>query len=442
MSRTRPEIIMIKRGPKRLIMGLALAALFLLSACALVPPAEDGIGTDNGPPFILRPQNEKYFREDEWVRIITLAISNPDQRDKIWESIPSAQRSEISQSDFLRYAGFLNDCLPGTISSFYRATDEESETMRVHASKSEKQLTPKPSQAAFWWIKARTSDLREIKFAVPVTLDESGIPYFSKSWLQRQASLYDYVVLYLDALSTGSGPALSSLLRHNLDVRTDAQDYAIERRVKDLLAYYSTNVVSGRGGYRCVEMMPGRAVFEELLLTGDTGNQRSRTVVFTETGGSYRADEKIPQILDQADSVLFFREQVLFEAGESGVRILSSSSIKLLGIPLSLDITGEDEKGDTIFRVTWPGLEVEALGSCDPDSLSFDGMIRQIYVSYSRFETGSGLRPGNSIHELYLRYPFARENGYLIQDTQAAVSRTLAVQLESDYIARLTLIFD
>ncbi|NLA96451.1 MAG: hypothetical protein GX838_06385 [Clostridiaceae bacterium] len=391
---------------------------------------------------MLRPQNEKYFREDEWVRLITLAITQIEYRSNIWEAIPSSQRGEISQAEFFRYVSFLAECLPGSISSYYRATDEESELMRSYAAKSEKQLTPKPGGASIWWIKARTSDLREIKFSIPVTMDEAGIPCFSKSWLQKQALLYDYVVLYLDALATGSQQALTALLRHNTEIRTETQRSAIDRRAGDLSSYYSDQVVSGKGGYRCVEMIPGRAVFEEQLLSADAGTVKTRNVVFTETDGRFRADEKIPQILNPDDTILSCNGEPLFDQAGMKAQIKSETMVELLGIPLSLEIAGAENADSRLFRVTWPGLIVEAVGTCEPSSLTFEGEVHQVFLSYSIFETGSGLRPGDSVHELYLRYPFVRENGYLVHLQEEGAVMTLAFQVESDYIARITLIFE
>jgi len=432
----------LSRAGWLLLVTLILVAAFLLTACASPAPQAESPGEDSGAPFMLRPQNDKYFREDEWVRLITLAITQAEHRNKIWEAIPASQRGEISQTEFFRYVSFLAECLPGSISSFYRATDEESELMRGYAAKSEKQLTPKPSDVSIWWIKARTSDLREIKFAIPVTLNEAGVPYLSKSWLQKQALLYDYVVLYLNALATGSQQALTALLLHNTEIRTETQRRAIDRRAKDLLAYYRDQVVSGKGGYRCVEMIPGRAVFEEQLLSTDTGTVKARHVVFTETDGKFRADEKIPQTLSPDDRILYCKGEPLFVQTGLEAQIKSERMLELLGIPLSLEILGTESTDNALFRVTWPGLIVEAFGTCDPSSLTFEGAVHQVFFSYSLFETGSGLRPGDSVHELYLRYPFVRENGYLIQLQEGGAVTTLAVQLESDYIARITLILD
>lgn len=426
----------------RLIAVLILASACLLTSCTL-PAAQDGsAGTSGGTPFVLRPQNEKYFREDEWVHLITLAIMSAEHRSRIWEAIPSGQRAEISQAEFFRYVSFLAECLPGTISTFYRASQEESEMMRGYAAKLEKQLTPKPGDASIWWIKARTSDLRELKFAIPVTLDEAGIPYFSKSWLQKQAVLYDYIVLYLDAIASGSQEALTALLGYNTEIRTETQRAAILRRTGDLLLYYRDQVATGKGSYRCIEMMPGRAVFEQQTLPAESGVNRIRTVVFTESDGRFRADEKIPQTLSPDDALLLLEGEELFDQTGVDIQIESEAILARLGIPLNLETTDKEIGEGASFRVTWPGLIVEASGSCQPESLTFEGKLHQVFFSYSRFGTGSGLRPGLSVHELYLRYPFVRENGYMIQLQEEGALTTLAFQVESDTIARMTLIFD
>lgn len=430
------------RSVRLLAALLVLASACLLTACTPFSSQPADLPSVDVAPFVLRPQNEKFFREDEWVRLITLAITHADYRDKIWHAIPAIQRAEISQTEFLRYVAFLSDCLPGSISSYYRASEDESAVIRGYAAKADKQLTPKPADASIWWIKARTSDLRELKFAIPVTKDESGIPCFSKSWLQKQAALYDYIILYLDALAGGSEPALSALLRHNTEIRSRIQSAAIDRRAKDLLAFYHDQVLTGKGSYRCLEMMPGRAVFEEQLLSADSRPAKTRTVIFTESGGRFQADENIAQPLKPDDTLLFFEGQPLFGPDETGAKIDSETALPTLGIPLNLEIMDSENLGDVSFRAVWPGMIVEASGLCDPDSLSFEGDLHQVCITYSSFETGTGLRPGDSVHELYLRYPFIRENGYMVQLQKESSLTPLAVQVESDYIAKITLIFD
>lgn len=437
-GKKRQRTCLTRRGALLFFLALAL----FMTACTPSPDLPSGLNGKGSPPFVIRPQNDKYLRQDEWVRMLTLAISNPDQRDQIWQSIPPGQRSEISLADFIRYVSFLADCLPGTISSFTPASPEESDRLRSQAARAEKQLVPKPDQAAIWWIKARTSDLRALEFAVPVTLDDGGIPYFSKSWLQKQGALYDYIVLYMDALAMASRPALSSLLSYNLTIRTRTQRRAIERRADELLSYYSKEVSAVKNSYRCIEMMPGHALIEEQTSPSGTGTARSRTVAFSETDGLIRAEEKIPQKLALLDAGLYVRNKALFDPYQAGVFVHSEDALALLGVPLDLEIIDPEEGSKSDFRVTWPGLVLEASGVCDPDAMTFEGRVQQVSVSYSDYRTGSGLKPGDSIYEVYLRYPFARENGYLISMSENGTRRTLAVQVESDAIARLTLIFD
>ena len=422
---------------RRWVISLFLILSVLLSSCAgsIEPQIQD---TSPASPVLVRPQNEKYLREDEWVRMLTLAIAFGDQRTVIWNAIPPNQRLEITQAEFIQYVNFLADCLPGTITSFARATETESGVIRSHANKADTKMSPKPEQASIWWIRARTSDLRELKFAVPVTLDDAGVPYFSKSWLRSQTSLYDYTVLYLDALSSGSKDALTALIGHNLTIRSKLQKAAIGRRADELLIFYRDHVSTGRGSYRCVEMMPGYTVIEEQTIAPEPGSGRTRSVVFTETEGVIRAEEKIPEQLTRLDGVFTFNGETLFDLHEKNVTIDSEEAITLLGIPLNLELL-EDE-GD--FRVIWPGLVVEAEGECDIDALSFRGSVHQLSVSYSNYRTKTGLKPGDSVYELYYRYPFVRENGYLLSFSDNGTAKTLAIQVESDYIARMTIILN
>lgn len=423
---------------KRIVISLILIVAILLSACAVEQPGSADLDSDDAFPLLIRPQNEKFLREDEWLRMLTLAISFPDQRDYIWNALPQSQRSEISQADFIQYISFLTECLPGTIISFSKASMTESDTIRGHANKSDKQLNPKPEQASIWWIKARTSDLRELKFAVPVTLDDNGTPYFSKTWLRSHALLFDYIVLYFDALSNGSKDALIALIGHNLTIRSKIQQLAIGRRADELLLYYRDHISSGRSSYRCVEMMPGYAVIEQQSLSTEPGTSRTRSVVFTEVDAVIRAEEKIPQQLTKSDGIFSYHDATLFDLHQAEVTIDSDKAIALLGTPLDMELL-EDAQG---FRVTWPGLIVEAAGTCDIDAVRFSGSVHQISISYSAYQTGTGLKPGDFVYELYYRYPFVRENGYLLSLSEHNMKKTLAIQVEADYIARMTIILN
>lgn len=442
MKSGKQQIKQLKRSKRSVALSLALVLTIFLTACASIPDSDRNPAISVNTDLIIRPQNDKILRQDEWVRMLTLAISNPDKRSSVWESIPASQRAEITQADFFRYMSFLSDCLPGTITSFSLATTEESETIRKLAAKSEKQLIPKPAQTSIWWIKARTSDLRDFRFAVPVTLDDNGIPHFSITWLHKQAALNDYIVLYLNALELRSENALKPLLSQGVQIRSRAQQVAIDRRVSALTAYYRNHINLGKGRYRCVVMMPGHAVIEEQLLSADPGTEKTRSVVFTETEGLFRVEEKIAQSLTLPDGVFFFNNQSLFSSNLKDAVITSDKVLPILGIPLDLTVTGQNERGESIFRAVWPGLVVEASGYCDPHTLIFDGYLRQISVSYTRFITGSGLKPGDSLYELYARYPFARESGYLITRLEDGLKKTLAIQVESDTIVQLTIILD
>ncbi|HZK29115.1 MAG TPA: hypothetical protein VFD19_02740 [Clostridia bacterium] len=424
------------------VLFFALALAILATACAPIPESDSNLENGDRDDLVIQPQNDKYLREDEWVRMLTLAIGHPDKRRSVWDSIPVSQKNEITQADFFRYTSFLGNCLPGTITSFSPATMEESEAIRKLAAKSEKQLVPKPAQTAIWWIKARTSDLRNLRFAIPVTLNDNGLPYFSMTWLQKQADLNDYIVLYLNALELRSQSALKSLLSQGVQVRSLAQQMAIDRRVGALQVYYNDYIQLGKSGFRITDMMPGHAVIEELLLSTDPGSTKTRRVVFTETDGVFRAEEKITQDLAISDGVIFFNHEALFSSNSKNSAITSGTLLPKLGIPLDLTVIGQTEQDDTVFRLVWPGLVIEAVGNCDLDRIVFEGYLRQVSVSYSQFITGSGLKPGHSIYELYARYPFARESEYLISRQDDGLKKTLAIQVESDTIVQMTIILD
>ncbi len=419
-------------------LSVALVLSLQLVSCAVMetesPPSE----TNAAVNVVIKAENDRYFREDEWVRMLTLAISNLEDRSTLWSSIPAAQRSEITLSDFIMYTDFLSASIHGDIKSYARATDEETDTILGHVTKTDQTLTPSSQEATIWWIHSETTEHREFRFAVPVTLNEKGIPYFSKSWLQKQSMLYQYIVLYLEAVEMRNEPALKSLLRQNTSVKSKSHGEALDRRTISLIELYPRYVISGKGSYRIIEIVPGFAEVEQQGLPPNGQTQRNRTVTFVESDGMITANENFPQWLAQEDSILYYQERPLFGSGQTNPRIESQREIPILGVPLDIVILDDTDRDALIFRVVWPGLTVEAVGTCHIPSLTFSGTVRQVSATYTQFRTGSGLQPGASIYELYKRYPFIREQGYVISRGEV-IKKTLSVQVETDYITRLTI---
>ncbi len=162
-----------------------------------------------------------------------------------WNAIPSNQELEISQADFIQYVNFWRIVFREQSASFARATETESGVIRGHANKTDTKMSPKPEQASIWWIRARTSDLRELKFAVPVTLDDAGVPYFSKSGCAAGSSLYNYLFC-IAGFFCGSKDALTALIGHNLTIRSKLQKRPSGAARMKLLIFYRDHVSTGK----------------------------------------------------------------------------------------------------------------------------------------------------------------------------------------------------
>ena len=235
-------------GTKRLsrigALSLALLISFFLVSCSVID--DEPLSTEGKPDvnMVIKAENDRYFREDEWVRMLTLTISNLEGRLSLWSSIPATQRSEITLSDFILYTDFLSASIPGTIKSYSRATADETESILGHVTKTDATLSPSPQDATIWWIESETPDARILRFAIPVTLNENGIPYFSKSWLWKQSMLYHYIVLYLDAVEMRNEPALISLIRQNTPLKSKSHGESIDRRASSLIDLYPRYVAS------------------------------------------------------------------------------------------------------------------------------------------------------------------------------------------------------
>lgn len=432
------QLVRSKRLSRIGALFLAFFISFFLVSCSVTDDEPISTEGESAANMVIKAENDRYFREDEWVRMLTLTISNLEGRLSLWSSIPATQRSEITLSDFILYTDFLCASIPGTIKSFSRATDDEMESILGHVTKTDATLTPSPQEATIWWIESETPDARILRFAIPVTLNEKGIPYFSKSWLWKQSTLYHYIVLYLDAVEMRDEPALISLIRQNTPLKSKSHGESIDRRASSLIDLYPRYVASREASYRIIEMVPGFAEVELQGILVNRREQRPHTVTFLESGGVISANEYFPQTLSTEDALLYYRGRPLFGTEQSSPRIEATRMISMLGIPLDIAILDKTDSDAMLFRVFWPGLTVEAVGTCHVPSLTFSGKVRQVSATYSQFKTGSGLQPGDSIYELYKRYPFIREHGYVISRGEV-IKKTLSVQVETDYITRLTI---
>lgn len=422
-------------------IGAILLALLLslsVTACVLSPSATQGDNQTAPDTPAMKPENDRFFREDEWIRLLSLAVSNPDGRLSLWESVPAVQRAEITLSDFIQYIDFLSTTLPGTITSFARATEEESETLRTHVIKNDKTLVPTAQQATFWWLHAETSDGRELRFAVPVTLNNQRVPYFSRSWLQKQQALYHYIVLYLEAVKLRNETALTSLIWQNTLIKSQSHEESMSKRASALIASYFQHTTPGIGACRIIEMVPGYALVEQQGPPGNNPMQQERTVSFVENDGIITANEKFPELLSSDDSLFLFGDNRIFRLDQDVSVVESGKMLSMLGTPLDIKVLNDSDPQAVHYQVIWPGLTVEAIGTCNIPNLEFTGRLRQASATYTTYRTGSGLKPGDSIYELYKRYPFVRENGYMISRGEI-VRKTLSIQVETDIITRLTI---
>lgn len=423
---------------RAIALMLSISFLFLFTGC--YPTGSEKADEISNPTFsrIVSPENKRFLRTDEWVRMLALVLNFPDDRPSLWASIPAAQRNEISYSDFLTYITELESGLRAQITSFSKMTDEEKETLLRRMSRTGIVLEPKPEHCSYWWLHGKTEDGRTLRFAIAVTADEYGIPYFSATWLNSMRAMYNYITLYIDAIRQQSSAALSSLIRQHVPLRSTAHLAAIENRTDAILNYYLHNIVLGPDNLQVRTLIPGYAVIEEQLSHATGGTPTTRRVNFLSADGVFRAEETIENNLARQDAMLFINNTLLFDLNEEAPCVRHEDLLPVLGVPLQLEAI-EDENGiKNRFRVSWPGISVEAIGSCDPNTVTFDGVLQLVQCAYSMYRTGTHLKPGSSADELLKRYPFAQENGYRIASVQAHVRQTLAVQIEAGFISQLS----
>ena len=163
---------------RAIALMLSISFLFLFTGC--YPTGSEKADEISNPTFsrIVSPENKRFLRTDEWVRMLALVLNFPDDRPSLWASIPAAQRNEISYSDFLTYITELESGLRAQITSFSKMTDEEKETLLRRMSRTGIVLEPKPEHCSYWWLHGKTEDGRTLRFAIAVTADEYGTVFF------------------------------------------------------------------------------------------------------------------------------------------------------------------------------------------------------------------------------------------------------------------------
>ncbi len=444
-SRCKSRYMIRKRWISLTLLLVFTGLLFSSSACSLL---EFGTSERTGKAdddLFITPENGEYLNEVETVHTLILAMNNTDKIESIWRHIPSKQRSEINLSLFVSYIRILKQVLQNNIVSFSEATAEETAALRLNISRSVPALADEADRSSFWYIQTQGNNNQQEKFAVSINNTETGMPYFSSVWVAKQAFLYDYIRLYFSALEERNPGALFGLLHQQLNTNMTTYEEAVESRVTALLAYYGEFSSQQLRSYRVVELMPGNARVVQSNLPDGSG---SRTVSFRENNAVISVSERIPQVLDLIDTEIHHKGELSFRLESATHRLTSAGSLSKLGIPLDIRLLSEnDTEADTVtqgsqvnFRVIWPGIQIDAFGSFNTNTQDFDGVIKRIDLFYTDYETGSGLSVGEPINLLYIKYPFARENDYLIRSESHEVELTLAVQVESDYIARLTIL--
>ena len=69
----------------------------------------------------------------------------------------------------------------------------------------------------------------------------------------------------------------------------------------------------------------------------------SRTVSFRENNAVVSVNERIPQVLDLSDIDIYHNDELSFRLESSAHKLLSSTSLPNLGIPLDIRLLSEDD---------------------------------------------------------------------------------------------------
>lgn len=430
---------------KRVFISFLALSMLLLSACNVTLGEGNWFRVPHDAPIVIKPEHAGRMTAQELLQTITLAVNDRTTIDAAFESIPQRQRQDITLSQFSKYITLIRRAVNGSIHSIGAIDQDAHATLLEQAANHSTTMAELASSTQFHYLVYRDATTnRDVNFAVALQLtqvDDVSLPYFSAEWMTAMLELYDFIELYTSAIESNNVLGLKALLTiGETIVISDIMDEALENKSRESIAFYQRNVISSATDYRLNQLLPGSAsISHEARVDQETNRRETRTVSFIDRSGQITVVDKIPNTLSPADLDVYTEGVLLFRLADKESPAYSAVFAERVGIPLQhSDENCTIENGVARFMLRYPGITINGVGACDGHE-NWQGTIGQASLAYSRFYLGSGLKVGQPVSELYVRYPFARENNYLITGEVNGVAITLACQVEQGYITKITL---
>ena len=391
----------------------------------------------------ITPERAGQMSEIELVQTMIRAIESDKNVDDAYLSIPEKQRPDISNELFHRYVRTLRRAVLAKVTGFAEVAPEESAALRKTIARNLPEWSEtagKPASTGYSTESGQTDD----RFALAiqhVQTDAAVVFRLAKS----SSDLADFAYLYFNALEVHDLQALAYLLAMGeKEPASSSTLNVLMTKARALDDFYTNNIHARTSEYRMLDLLPGTIVYEQSgIINRDGTTQSSRNVTFNQQGGRYVVNDIVLDVLNLDDAIIYSDDRELIIVGGLSAPETNSSYWlgKTLGTPLSVQPTqsrAASGSEDVRFTVAYPGLTLNASGRYYDDK-SWTGSIYYTEISDERYVLGSGLKVGMSVIELYERYPFARESGFVLSHKTPWGTVTLTVQVENGTIIKLIL---
>lgn len=360
-----------------------------------------------------------------FARLLVSCMSDSDQIQTVYSSIPSSQLENISLSTFEKYIELLSrlDDDLGSLVSFKIMGDADLEVLRDTI------IQKLPDQEAL------------IRRTVPVLLEfgeasddkavliffqqkEDGTAYLSEEWVTQCLELYDFSELYFSSIQSQNVDAVYSLIADSYVGR----DYTfspetIRLKVEEMCRYYLLRVMPEFAEYRVCSVDISGILFEQPnVLDENFKEYDSREVGVLRNGsGSIVVSDIMSNSLAARDYYLYYGDSRTIRIGD---RANSANFVTLFGEPELTTIgikagTVSDDKGELrtehMITVDYPDATITVRGLIDENG-GWDGIVTRIRIrsEESQFAVGNVIHPGMTREAFMEIYPFADQTDYVL----------------------------
>mgnify|MGYP006887393240 CR=1 FL=1 len=401
--------------------------------------------------------SERSMSSLELAHSLALAVRSNRSSEAVYSSIPRTQTDGLDQTSFFQFIQALKKGITSPITEIIAMDNDEKEVILTLLEGGNPAIYELAQRSDFYALHYENdsndvgfdyeNDSNDVGFVVAIQKDEDGVAYLDQDWTQGIISIDNYMMLYFEAINNNSFDALYALLESSVNPASEIEKEVLTARCQATLDYYHNEIRTQGDQLELQRIYPGYAEIEQYATLTSNLNQRIRRIIrFQERDNYLIATDPVTETLRVEDLSVIANGETLITLDEdlAALEVSSADFDKILGTPLShgSDSCFRIAEGLDIFTVEYPGIIITVLGDCTDEHQNWSGVVTRAEISYSNFALGSGLSPGLHINELYLRYPFARENDYLLQRQIDDFTFTLAIQVEAGHIAKLTLTSD